>query len=127
MTVALVRGQCTLSRLTGRCCNQGDNSQFALVLICLAAVLTTVYKRLDRGLATVCIYMAAAQAVAIDTSGPGASRKLRSISAATSMSSHYTGHQPTFSSCLAWMILRVVANHCMASDVRSSLRAFTSR
>jgi hypothetical protein len=48
----------------------GDHFQFGLVLVCLAAVLGTVYQRLDRGLATVCIYMAAAQAVAIDTSGP---------------------------------------------------------
>ena len=45
-------------------------SEFALVMVCTAAILITVYQRLDRGLATVCIYMCAAQAVAIDTTGP---------------------------------------------------------
>jgi hypothetical protein len=34
------------------------------------AILSTVWSKLDYGLAVVCIYMCAAQAVAIDTSGP---------------------------------------------------------
>ena len=70
LITAAVLGTCCVLTAGTAIAGLGDTAHFCLVLACLAAVLGTCWWKLDYGLGVVCIYMAAAQAVAIDTSGP---------------------------------------------------------
>ena len=70
VTIMTVACRCLWGACDQAIAGLGDTAHFCLVLACLGAVLGTCWWKLDYGLGVVCIYMAAAQAVAIDTSGP---------------------------------------------------------
>ena len=115
------------------------------MLACLAAVLGTCWWKLDYGLGVVCIYMAAAQAVAIDTSGPADlfflrcpqptaadtpgpaddPSRLRFVFLDLTPVDSLTKDLTWFSSAV-WTIRRASASPCTASGARSSQRRSTS-
>eukprot|EP01052_Picozoa_sp_SAG31_P010897 SAG31_NODE_606_length_13607_cov_17.509846_6_plen_138_part_00 len=69
VTAAVVLGLGCIVTATSAVAGTAPVPHFVLVCFCLGIVLATTYLKLDRGMAIVCIYMAAAQAVTIDTSG----------------------------------------------------------